>query len=129
MDHLRSQIQNLTLDHGVIQSQRLLLSKQKALHILTFTKMYHSGVTLIIDYASGIWEYKKYENIYRVQNRAFHLYLGVHAFAPNLAINGDMEWICSSTRRKLEMIRMWNRLIKIDNTCFTKKVFFMGPEL
>ncbi len=86
--------------------------------------MYHSGVTPILDYASGIWGYKKYENIYTFQNRAIHLYLGVHSFAPNLAINGDMGRICSLTRRKLEIIRMWNRLIKMDNIRLTKKYFY-----
>ncbi len=98
----------------------------KGLRCLTFTKMYHSGVTPILDYASGIWGYKTYEKIDTIQNRAIHLYLGVHAFAPNLAINVDMGRICSSTRRKLEMIRMWNRLIKMDNTHLTKKVFLCG---
>ncbi len=66
-------------------------------------KLYHSGVTPILDYASGIWGYNKYEKIDTVQNRAIHLYF---VFAPNLAINGDIGWICSSTGRKLEMIRM-----------------------
>ncbi len=95
----------------------------KGLGCFTFTKIYHSGVTAILDYASGIWGYKKYDKIDTVQNRAIYLYWRVHAFAPNLAINGDFGWICSSTRRKLEIIRMWNRLIKMNNTCLTKKVF------
>ncbi len=52
--------------------------------------MYNSGVTPILDYASGIWGYTKYGKVDTVQNRAIHLYLGVHVFAQNLAINGDM---------------------------------------
>ncbi len=50
----------------------------------------------------------------------------MHAFSPNLAINGDMGWICNSIRRKLNMIKMWNGLIKMDNTCLTKNVFLWG---
>ncbi len=96
--------------------------KLKRLGCFTFTNLYHSGVTPILDYASGIWGYKTYDKIDTVQNRAIHLYLGVYAFDSNHAINGDMGWIYSSTR-KLEMIRMWNWLIKMDNTCLTKNVF------
>ncbi len=44
----------------------------------------------------------------KVQNRTVCLYLGVYTFVPNLAINRDIGWICIATRRKLEMIRMWN---------------------
>ncbi len=33
----------------------------KGLGCLTFTKMCHSDVTPILDYASRIWGYKKYE--------------------------------------------------------------------
>ncbi len=76
----------------------------KRVGCLTFTKMNHTGVTNILDKASGMWGYKKYEKIDTVQNRDILLYLRVYVFAPNLAINGDMGWICSSTRRKLEII-------------------------
>ncbi len=63
---------------------------------------------------------KKYEKIDTVQNRAICLYLRVCDFVPNIEINGDMGWICSATRKKLEIMRMWNQLIMMDcyNTCF-----------
>ncbi len=34
-----------------------------------------------------------------IQNRAIRFYLGVHKFASNIAINGDVGWISSSVRR------------------------------
>ena len=41
----------------------------------------------------------------------------------NLAIKGDVGWIDPDVRRKLEMIRMWDRLVKMDDNRLTKRVF------
>ena len=48
--------------------------------------------------------------------------MGVHAYAPNLAINGDIGWTSCNIRRKAEMIRLWNRLISFDDSRITKQV-------
>ena len=42
-----------------------------------------------------MWEYSAFDKSNAIQNRTIRLYLGVHRFAPNLAINGDMSPICS----------------------------------
>ena len=64
-----------------------------------------------------------HEQIDTVQNRAIRFFLGVHKFAPNLAINGDMGWVSSGNRRNIEMFRYWNRIIKMDPNRITKKLF------
>ncbi len=89
----------------------------------TYTKLYESGVTPILDYCSGVWGYNKLEKIDTVQNRALRLYLGVHKFSPNHAINADMGWITSRVRRHVEILRLWNRLINMEDDRLTKKVF------
>ncbi len=78
----------LSSTNRAVESICKIVRNLKDLGCLTFTQMYHSGVTPILDYASGIWGYQNYEQIDSVQNRAIGLYLGVRAFAPNLAING-----------------------------------------
>ena len=95
----------------------------KGLGFKTFTTLYYSGVTPILDYCSSIWGSQKLEHIDTIQNRAIRFYLGVHKYAPNLAINGDVGWISSRARRKVEMLRYWNRIMKMDADCLTKKVF------
>ena len=95
----------------------------------SYTKMYHSGVTPILDYCSGVWGYSAFDKINTVQNRAIRLYLGVHRFAPNLAINGDMGWTSSRVRRKLDMLRLWNRLLSMDDTRLTKYLFDCDKRL
>lgn len=47
----------------------------------------------------------------------------MHRFASNLAVNGDMGWIPCSIRQKLEVLRLWNRLISVSNNRLVKKVF------
>ena len=51
------------------------------------------------------------------------VYLGVHRFAPNDAIVGDMAWTPSDIRRKLAMLRFWNRLVRLDDERLTKNDF------
>ena len=51
------------------------------------------------------------------------IYLGVHRFAPNAAVSGDMGWTSPSTRRKITMLRFWNKLVDMDNNRTTKLLF------
>ena len=47
----------------------------------------------------------------------------VHRFAPIAGIIGDMGWTRPSLRRYLCMLRLWNRLLIIDDNRITKKIF------
>ena len=49
--------------------------------------------------------------------------MGVHRFAPKLAINSDVGWLPAKERRWSNMLRFWNRLINMDNSRLCKKVF------
>ncbi len=75
----------------------LKFCKLKGLGYNTYTKMYEAGVTPILHYCRWVSGYTNYGKIDIIQNRAIRFYLGAHAFAPNLAVNGDMGWISSST--------------------------------
>jgi hypothetical protein len=97
--------------------------KIKGLGFKTFTKMFHAGVTPILDYCSGIWGNGSHTKIDTIQNRALRFFLGVHRFAPNLAVQGDCGWQSSECRRKLEMTRLWNRLVSMDRNRITYKIF------
>lgn len=88
----------------------------------TYTTMYNAGVCPILDYASEIWGYKSFPKIDTVQNRAIRAFLGVHTYAANAAINGDFGWTYSSVRRKVAMVRYWNKLQSMDEDRLTKRV-------
>ena len=89
----------------------------------TYSKLYESLVTPIIDYGSAIWGYKSYNNLDRVQNRATRYFTGVHKFAPMLGHVGDMGWVGNRNRWKINILRLWNRLTMLDNSRLTKKIF------
>ena len=89
----------------------------------TYTKMFNSCVVPVTDYCSGIWGFKQFNKIDTLQNRAIRYFLGVHRFTPILAINGEMGWTLSIHRRWVNMIRLWNRLISMDDNRLTKCVF------
>ena len=72
----------------------------------TYTKLFNSGVTPILDYCSGAWGYNALDKIDTVQNRAIRLFLGVHQFAPNKAVTADLGWVSSRSRRHIEILRL-----------------------
>lgn len=89
----------------------------------TFTKMFEAAVVPVCDYASGVWGFKDFSCMNNVQNRSIRYFLGVHRFAPNGAIQGDMGWMPSKYRRFCNIMLLWNRLLKIEDTRLTKKIF------
>ena len=95
----------------------------------TYTKMFNTGIVPILDYCSGVWGFSKFNKVDTIQNRAIRLYLSVHKFAPNAAINGDMGWVYNSVRRKGEMIRLWNRFICMNNERLTKNLFLEDKRI
>jgi hypothetical protein len=103
-----------------------VISKYKSLKGLgyhTFTKLYSTCVCPVLDYASEIWGLQHFHKIDAVQQRAIRVFLGVHCYAPVLALNGDCGWKYSIVRRKTQAVRFWNRLQLLDNNRLTKKIF------
>ena len=74
-------------------------------------------------YSSSVWGVKRHQSVDNVQHRAMRYFLGVQRFTPILAMVGDIGWLLSIYRRWRSMIRLWNRLILMNNERLTKKVF------
>ena len=89
----------------------------------TYEKLYYNGVVPILDYCSGVWGYGKLECSSKIQHRALRYYLGVHQKTPILALEGDTGWLSCTVRRHIEMIRLWNRLVNMDDSRLTKSIF------
>ena len=103
-----------------------IISKFKELRNVgyhTYTKLYNSGVAPILEYASGVWPCVKGNEIDIVQNRAMRYFLGVHKFAPNAGVCGDMGWLKPCYNRYLCAFRLWNRLLSMEDFRLTKQVF------
>ena len=89
----------------------------------TYEKLFTSCIAPILDYCAAIWQHADCSKIDQIQSKAIRIYLGVNRFAPLLGLNGECGWIPGSIRRKLEICRLWNRLIKMEDTRLTKHVF------
>ena len=89
----------------------------------TFHTLFNSCVLPILAYSSGVWGYKDFQCSEAIQNRAMRFYLGVNRFTPNHAISGDMGWYPIAYQFKMNMLRHWNRLVKLHDDRLTKKVF------
>ncbi len=64
-EHLDFSVTSSVLSGAADQALGAMISKFKGLKNVgfnTFDKMYHSSVRPIIDYGSGIWGYKQYDN-------------------------------------------------------------------
>lgn len=89
----------------------------------TFTKCYYTCVSPITEYGSEIWGFVNYHKVETVQQKAMRVFLGVHKYAANDFLYGDMGWYPSKLRLKLKRLRFWNRLCLMDENRLTKKVF------
>jgi len=124
--HLTYETVATTLAESGQRALGAVIAKYKKIHGLgyqTYSKLFHACVAPVLDYCSGVWGYKAFGKIDTVQHRAIRVYLGVHNFAPNAAITADMGWSPSQNRRKIEMLRLWNRLIEMNDNRLTKHIF------
>ena len=69
----------------------------------TYTELFYSCVIPIIDYCSPVWSRTYSNKIETVQNRAMTSFLGVRRQAHLVGMLGDMGWLSSSSRRKIEI--------------------------
>ena len=51
------------------------------------------------------------------------MFLGVNRFAPKHGIEGDMGWVPPTIRRKIEMLRLWNRIVGMQNDRLPKIIY------
>lgn len=89
----------------------------------TFTKCYEAYVCPVLDYSSEIWGYINASKMDSVQNKGMRVFLGVHRYAANQMIEGDMGWFPSKIRRKINMLRFWNHLSAMKSERLPKKLF------
>lgn len=89
----------------------------------TYLKMYETGVVSITDYGSGVWGTNKVNHAELVQNKAIRYFLGVHNFTAVSALHGEMGWLPCKYRKHLNVLRLWNRLVKMTPDRITKQTF------
>ena len=112
---------NATVETLFNSAERALWSMISKIHgfkdvgFETYTRLYYSCVVPVTDYCSGVCGSRDFNKGDMIQNRAIRYFLQVHRFTHILAISGDMGWPVSIHRRWLNMLRLWNRLVGMDN--------------
>ena len=108
-----------------------LISKYKSakfMHYHTYTKLFNSLVCPITEYGAGIWGLGEFENINKILLTACRTYLGAHRHVAKTCLVADMGWVSDYNRRQIEMLRTWNRLIKLPKDRITYKIFQWSYE-
>ena len=95
----------------------------KGIGYSTFTKLYEQGVIPITDYCSSVWGFSNPSFAEKIQNRACRYFLGVHSKTPLHVLQGDVGWLKPKYRIYLNILKYYNRLIKMDHDRLTYRIF------
>ena len=90
--------------------------------IKTYETLYNAYVSLILNYASGVWGFESYNSAQVLQNRLMRFFLGVHRFAPLAATHTEMDWLECKEATWIEMLRLYNRILIMDEGMLPKIV-------
>ena len=71
---------------------------------------------------------KNYNRPHTVQNRAQLAFLGVHRYASNVVVHGDMGWAVPTVRRKLNILGLWARLERMPDSRLTKRIYLWDRD-
>ncbi|CAG2232913.1 unnamed protein product [Mytilus edulis] len=94
-----------------------------------FTKIYENTVIPVLDYASGVWGAKQYDNIERLHYRAIRTFLGVGKTTPIPAILADMGWHPVFIHNQCNVVRLWCRLMNMPGHRICRKVFVWDRDM
>ena len=109
-----------------------IISKTRSNYDLSygvFTKLFQTCVVPILDYSSGAWSTgDPMHKLDSVQNRAIRFYSGLPRLTPILGVIGDMGWTAGVARCDLEVLRLYNQIVKMPAHRLTRKVFNWDVE-
>ena len=60
-----------------------------------------------------------FDKIDMIRNWAIRYFMEVLRFTPILAITGNMAWVVSTSRRWANVLRLWNRLVSMEENRLT----------
>ena len=89
----------------------------------SFTKCVKCCIHPVLDYGSEILGMYKATKSEKVETRTMRVFLGVHKFCPIASMYGDMGWVPGEMRRKVSVLRYWNKLINMKDDRLTKEAF------
>ena len=76
-----------------------------------------------MDYSSAVWGYKWNESLDHIHHGAMRTFLCVNRSATIVGLEGEMGWKTPIIRRKVNILRFWNLLMKMNNKRLPKMIY------
>ena len=131
-EHLKYDVACNTLASAARRALGKIIYKSKAISGLgfnTFTTLYNSMVSPILEYGSEVWGHVNIKCSEKIDNSAIRYFLGVHRFAPLAGLAGDMGWTNTRDRMVIKMTNFYNRLLKTPDERLLKKIFLFDKNI
>ena len=94
-----------------------------------FKKLFDSLVALVLDYGALFWSHHISGTLLeRVQQKAYRCILGTGRKHPLAAAAGDMCWMPTACRHRIQCILFWITIMKKEETRMSKRVFLIAKE-
>ena len=94
-----------------------------------FSMLYNACVNSIADYSGPFTGFQNVQSSLKVHLRAIRSFLGVPKNACTPAVLSEVELLMPVNRTKLQMIRHYHRLLKMDNTRLTKRIMLWDNKI
>ena len=114
---------------GALSSIITKMIKNNGFPFTIFSMLYDMCVSTISDYSAAVMGYSEYQSLQKVHLRAIRAFLGVPKNAPNPGVLSEVDWLLPTFRTRVSMIRHYHRMINMDNSRLTKKVFLWDKKL
>ena len=90
-----------------------------------FFKLFDSQIVPSLLYGAELWGFEEYVSIERVHIQACKLLLNVPTFTPNDMVLGELGRYPLYINSAIKVIKFWFRLLKQDNSRYSKKAYIM----
>ena len=85
--------------------------------------LYETCVCSITDYGAEVFGFHQYGSLEKIHSRAIRAFLGVPKTTPVVGLRSEMNWLEPQSRTQLKLLRMYHRLLTMDDNLLTKKIF------
>ena len=108
------------------------IGKTRTVHDLcyhSFTKLFESCVSPIMDYASGAWSAgETHKKLSQVQDRACRYFCGLSHNCSIAGMMGDIGWTPDIVQQDLNSVRLYNQLVSMNSDHITHTIFYGTKE-
>ena len=94
-----------------------------------YTILYDACVTSIADYASEVTGFTQYKSSLKLHVRAIRAFLGLPKNSCTPGVLSEVDWLLPEFRTQLKMVRQYNRVLSMNDSRLTKKVYMWDKSL